>query len=167
MHTRKSSKISAISWNPGYMKLQLSQLSPSPPALGLQVRRQLPLQVRRKLPLEVQVGVPGPGTAVLVMKIQMDGICLESHDFVFIQVFDENNFNKPNMHTDKDQEDKPKEAAAGFTLLHEHAQINCLRENPFNASYTGNDKRTWLVEYMQKSIDKYQAMTGRPLSLQG
>ncbi len=98
------------------MKLQLSQLSSSPPALGLQVRRQLPLQVRRQLPLQVQVGSPGQGTAVQVMKIQMDGICLESHDFVFIQVFDENDFNKPNMHANKDQEDNPKEAAAGFTL---------------------------------------------------
>lgn len=52
---------------------------------------------------------------------------------------------------------------ARFTLLHEHAQIHCLRrESPFKASYTGDDKRAWLVEYKQKIIDEYQALTGLP-----
>ena len=60
------------------------------------------------------------------------------------------------------------DAVARFTLLHEHAQLHCLRrESPFKASYTADDKRAWLVEYKQKIVEGYQATKGKPVVRNG
>ncbi len=53
------------------------------------------------------------------------------------------------------------DAVARFTLLHDTHQLGIIRrEAPFKARHTTEEKRLWLMEYRQKILDEYKALTG-------
>ncbi len=51
---------------------------------------------------------------------------------------------------------------ARWTLLHDHGQLGLLRrESPFKARDTPEDKRLWVIEYKERIIQEYKALTGQ------